>query len=282
MSVSVCTLVKGRAGHLHRQTEGLTRSLVRPTELVVVDMTDPPIALPETPFPVVSVVFPTDGLPLSAARNLAAQHASGEMLLFLDVDCIPSADLIGRISTELDAHDSLACAEVRYLSAGAVVDGWSEDDLISASEPHPVRPFPPKGRRIETNAGLFWSLLFGVRRESYRRVGGFDEAFTGYGAEDTDFAFRATRAGLPLVFLGSGHGGFHQHHGVVDPPLQHFDSILANARVFHERWGLWPMSGWLDAFVSKGLICRRQEGLEILRKPTGPEIAEAAQNDRPF
>ncbi|WP_254552743.1 hypothetical protein [Kitasatospora sp. MMS16-BH015] len=35
--------------------------------------------------------------------------------------------------------------------------------------------------------------------------------------------------------------------------MQHLDSILRNAAVFHHRWGWWPMEGWLRAFEDLGL-----------------------------
>ena len=50
--------------------------------------------------------------------------------------------------------------------------------------------------------GYFWSLAFAMRRVHFESVGGFNESFIGYGAEDTDFAFRATCSGLDLAFLG--------------------------------------------------------------------------------
>jgi hypothetical protein len=27
-----------------------------------------------------------------------------------------------------------------------------------------------------------------------------------------------------------------------------------NTRIFHDRWGWWPMTGWFDAFRALGLI----------------------------
>lgn len=270
--LSVLTLVKDRSTHLDRLIEGLDRSATAPRELIIVDMSDPSLTLrSSTRFPTRVIALPTEGLPLAAARNLAGQSAQGDRLLFLDVDCIPRVDLVSRMDRELQAHDALLCAEVRYLAAGAVRDGWTEAGLHDVSEPHPVRLFPAEGSRREENAGLFWSLAFGMRRRTFETLGGFDEAFRGYGAEDTDFGFRCREAGLPLLFLG-GSGAFHQHHGVYDPPLQHFDDILENARRFHDRWGLWPMDGWLRAFAAKGLVRFDGEHLQRLRAPEANEI----------
>ncbi len=273
--VSVLTLVKNRDRHLHRLVEGLRLSATPPRELVVVDMSDTPITPLDAAFPIRVVRLETPALPLAEARNLAAAHATGDHLLFLDVDCIPASSLVQRIDDELRQADALVCAEVRYLAANAVKEGWTEEGLTAVADPHPVRPFPSQGRRLEPNAGLFWSLTFGIRRDTFRRVGGFDESFIGYGAEDTDFGFRCRDAGLPLMFVGGGPGSFHQHHGVYDPPLQHFEDIVMNATRFQKRWSAWPMEGWLEAFDRLGLVAFDGCTLERRRAPTPNEIEAA-------
>lgn len=280
--LSVLTLVRNRPTHLQRLIEGLARSHVLPSELVVVDMSDEPIVLPPTPFAAQSVRLQTSGLPLAEGRNLAARRSVGDRLLFLDVDCIPAADLVGDMDASLTAQDALICAEVRYLCADAVDDGWTEAGLRVGGQVHPARAFPATGLRAEPNAGLFWSLAFGIRRSAFEALGGFDLRFTGYGAEDTDFGFRARDAGLPLLFKG-GAGAFHQHHGVFDPPLQHFDDILRNAEIFRLIWGRWPMTGWLTAFETLGLIAVHSDQIERLRAPSAQEIEAARKPDRaPF
>ena len=275
--VSVLTLVKNRPTHLGRLVEGLQRSRATPLELVIVDMSDDPVVVePFCGFPVTVVRLSADGLPLAQARNLAARHARGSVLLFLDVDCIPSRALVGRLQADLADHDALICAQVGYLGPDAVPNSWTEEGLAEASQSHPVRDFPTSGLRVEDNAGLFWSLTFGIRRDRFERLGGFDEDFTGYGAEDTDFGFRCREAGVPLMFAG-GPGSFHQHHGVYDPPLQHYEDIVRNALRFHQRWGVWPMEGWLKCFEALGLIVLQEERLIRCRAPTPDEIEAARQ-----
>lgn len=39
-----------------------------------------------------------------------------------------------------------------------------------------------------------------------------------------------------------------------DPPVEHLDDILRNGALFRRRWGRWPMTGWLEAFASAGLV----------------------------
>ena len=269
---SVLTLVKNRAAHLDQLVEGLRRSAMPPAELVVVDMSDDPVAIADTPFQVTIRRLPGEGLPLARARNLAAKAARSAELVFLDVDCIPLRDCLGRLTQELAAQDALLCADVRYLGPGDAAPGWSEASLLARGRTHPVRDFPLDGVRREPNPGLFWSLGFAMRADRFANLGGFDEAFTGYGAEDTDFGFRAAEMGLPLLFVG-GAIACHQHHASHEPPVQHLDDILRNATLFRARWGRWPMEGWLDAFEAMGLI---ERGFNRLTRRRATEAADLA------
>jgi GT2 family glycosyltransferase len=283
VSTAVITLNKGRRPHLMRLLEGLGRGAL-PDACIIVEMGGDDAPLPALPFPVERVPFPHDGLPLAAARNAGRRAARADTLIFLDVDCIPAAGLVAGLSRAVAEQDGLVCCEIGYLPGGAVTDGWREADLDRLGHPHPVRVFPPPGAVAPTpQPGLFWSLAFGIRAATYDRLGGFDETFSGYGAEDTDLAFRAATAGVPILFLG-GPKAYHQHHPGFDPPLQHFRDIVANAARFHARHGIWPMDGWLDGFARLGLIgAEWRTGIVALRDPTPEEMAAARLPDaRPF
>ena len=270
--LSVLTIVRNRAAHLVQLVEGLRRSARQPDELVIVDMSDEPIAQPAAAFPIRVERFETSGLPLAAARNRAASLARGRQLLFLDVDCIATSDCLGSLGKTLDEHDALLCADVRYLGPADAREAWQEHELLAAGAAHPVRTFPASGVREEPEPGLFWSLAFAIRRGRFDALGGFDEAFTGYGAEDTDFGYRASAMGLPLLFVG-GAIVCHQYHDSHDPPVQHLGDIVANAQRFHERWQRWPMRGWLDQFAQMGLIEWRKGVPVVRRQVTAEDLA---------
>lgn len=274
MGVSVLTIVRNRSAHLAQLVEGLRRSDRRPDELIVVDMSDDPITVGPTNFPVRIERFETDGLPLAAARNRAAALANHDMLVFLDVDCIPLSDCVGLLAETLTEHDSLLCADIRYLGPYDARGCWEEAELLKHGMAHPARTFPTQGVREETNAGLFWSLAFALRRSTFTALGGFDEGFTGYGAEDTDFGFRAAAAGLKLLFVGQAIA-CHQYHDSYEPPVQHVADIVHNAQVFQARWDQWPMEGWLADFERLGLVRWQGNALDLLRLPTACEMAAA-------
>jgi hypothetical protein len=274
------TLVKGRNDHLHRLVEGLSRGSRHPDCLVVADMNESPATVPPTPFPVLLHRMPSSGLPLAAARNAAvrvvmATAVPPATLIFLDVDCIPAANLVAALTAELSVTDALLCPEILYLPATATEGTVTEARLRALGRSHPGRRFPPVGVRPQPNMALFWSLAFAIRQATFGRLGGFDEGFVGYGGEDTDLGFRAQALGIPLLFTGSTVA-FHQYHRFSDPPLQHLENIVANANRFRARHGFWPMEGWLRAFLRRGFVVPvGPSELRVRRRPSPAELAAA-------
>lgn len=284
MDVTVCTLTRDRTSHLVNQVEGLLHSTVHPRAHVVAVMggDDPRPHVPSTPWETrfVDVGSASGTLPLAAARNAAVRAADTPGVVLLDVDCIPSSSLVASYGGALERFDGILMGGVRYLPPVAYVGMPREDrELHARSERHPVRPDPPPAGVFERTDAyeLFWSLSFAVRRRTMLdRLGGFDEGYGGYGAEDTDLAFRAREMGVPLAWLG-GAWAYHQHHDTYDPPVQHVASIVGNARRFRAVWGRWPMEGWLTRFSHIGLVRWDPDGetLELLREASTDELAAA-------
>lgn len=261
----VVTVVHGRHDHLAHQRELLAAGRVRPAAHVVVRMDDDvEVAIPggvDTTW--VDVPVGTGGLPLAAARNAGARESlrqGADLLVFLDVDCLPGPDLVGTYEEAAEIMpDAVLCGPVSYLPPPPP-EGYDLAHLSSAVDPHPARPAPSPGDVTRSDAhDLFWSLSFATTPATWQRCGGFDEAYVGYGGEDTDFGQRARAAGVDLAWVG-GADAFHQHHPVSRPPVEHVDDILRNGALFHARWGWWPMAGWLGEMEQLGLVRRQGEG----------------------
>lgn len=261
------TIARGRHAHLAAQHRSLAAQERIPDRYVVVAMGDPlirPVVRDGLRREVVAVdVAPEAGarLPLAHARNrgvAAALGAGADTVVCLDVDCLAGAGLVQAYEDAVREEPEVVWSgPVTYLAPGA---DHAPGALAGQDAPHPARPAPAPGeRRSGADPRLFWSLSFALSGEAWRRSGGFDEAYTGYGAEDTDFGFRVERAGLGLGWVGSARS-YHQHHPTQDPPVQHLEDILRNARTFHDRWGEWPMPGWLEAFARLGLVERTDDG----------------------
>ncbi|TNL99771.1 glycosyltransferase family 2 protein [Corynebacterium tapiri] len=196
---------------------------------------------------------------LSRARNSGAQAAlddGADQLIFLDADCLPGPSAVSGYVRAMQLHpEGVLAGPVTYLKPPGE-GGYDLESLTSLTDPHPARPAPPAGEIVAGEASqwpLFWSLSFALTARTWQRIGGFNEEFTGYGGEDTDFAFRARQTGHTLYWVGGAHA-YHQWHPVSSPPVEHVDDIVANAQLFHSLWGEWPMEGWLRAFEERGLV----------------------------
>lgn len=248
-----------RLAHLHRQRRFLREVDTPGIEVVRVEAWLDPDAPPGPPaIPTAHVPPGAHGMRVGAARNAAAALAldhGADLLVFLDVDCLPGPGLLQRYVEAARSHPGdLLCGPVTYLES--VQRPAALDDLDALTRPHPVRPLPPDGTVVAATGSqfdLFWSLSFAVIPATWSRLGGFDEVYEGYGAEDTDLGRRARSLGIGLQWVGGAHA-YHQWHPAGSPPWRHLDDILRNGALFAERWGEWPMGGWIDAFVAGGAV----------------------------
>lgn len=276
---AVITIVSGRHDHLQAQQHSLAIGVVNPDHYVVVAMGDPEVAAvtatcPDLPADVISVQADPRQLPLAAARNAGAAHAidaGAELLIFLDVDCIASPQLVERyqaVAARNGMARSVMSGTVRYLPPPPPA-GYDAVFCRRHGRPHSARPVPkPTELVAQVDPDLFWSLSFAVPSGTWQHLGGFCEGYVGYGGEDTDFAAIVDREGIAMWWLG-GADAYHQHHPSSNPPVDHLDDILRNAATFHRRWGRWPMKGWLDQFREAQLAHLDEEGRWVV----GPQTA---------
>ena len=289
--LAVVTIVHGRHEHLERQLWGLRQQSRLPDAHVVVAMDDPHVEATARShagdWAVHAAATPRqDGhLPLAAARNLGVEVAArtgADRVVLLDVDCIPSPRLLERYAAVLDdvgspglevdppdvgsgviAAPVVLAGEVAYLPPAPEGSDYRDLGLTALdrlADPHPGRPVLSADDVLPAaDLRLFWSLSFAVTVRHWRAIGGFDEGYVGYGGEDTDFGQRLGAAGGRLLWVG-GARAHHQYHPTSSPPVQHVHDVVANANRFAERWGWWPMEGWLEAFAARGLAHRSADG----------------------
>ncbi len=123
------------------------------------------------------------------ARNLGAQVALGDKLLFVDADDAVGPGWVGALASALDEHGFVAS---RFDLAG-LNSPWVLESRDNPQE-RGLNPYTyPPYLDHAGGSGL------GVLRAIHEAVGGFDETMPAL--EDTDYCWRIQRAGTPLVFV---------------------------------------------------------------------------------
>lgn len=193
-SVSVVIPTYKRESVLVNSINYLLRLQPAPAEIVIVDQTTN--HEPET----AEVLTRFDGLghirwvrlskpSITHAMNVGLKEARHEMVLFLDDDIIPCANLI---AAHTNAHNQPGCNIV----AGQVLQPGEE----------PLAPEQESGmfRFCSNRAQSITEIMggnFSIKRELALRLGGFDENFVQVAYRfEAEFANRALRAGEKIWF----------------------------------------------------------------------------------
>jgi GT2 family glycosyltransferase len=266
---SVVTIVKGRRKQLANLLHSIQASTMHPHDIQIVCMDDlDVVGIPDNLKVSVHLTNNAHELPLAAARNMGMAAAKSDNVIFIDVDCIVSPTLFANMLMALQAQTIIAAYPL-YLPL--LPNTGNYDELKAQAVAHPAREHIPPGEPVQHLQ--FWSLIFAVQKQTFEKIGGFDQSFTGYGAEDTDFAMMFHRAGIELRFIQDYV--LHQYHDKYDPPLNHFNSIIKNATRYREKWGVLPMQRWLKAFQNMGLIkINPADGITINQEPTDNQIKD--------
>ncbi len=158
--------------------------------------------------------MPGAELPLATARNRGVAAASGETIVFLDVDCIPSPDLVADYARGLSELDGLLGRGAS--SARACHFGRLDLRGASTASPRSIRsPRTTQDRHRDLHRlPLLLVTQLRMRRATFLAIGGFDERYRGYGGEDTDFGKILDRRGIPIAWI-KGALSYHQYHGTT-------------------------------------------------------------------
>ncbi|HEX6344824.1 glycosyltransferase [Umezawaea sp.] len=218
LAVSVVIPAHNRSTALRNGLRSLrTQTLARDAfEVVVVDDGSEPPLSGEVSDLVdgdhVRLVRHDSALGAGAARNTGAAAARGELLVFLDVDCLCHPDLL---SAHLGAQAGGPVAVCGYAGGRettpaawrmALGDDWDFADAEAtfaraARTPalhDPLTELLAVPRPADW--AFFWTLNVSVPRSAFDLVGGFNRDFEVKGCEDLELGYRLAKAGFPTVF----------------------------------------------------------------------------------
>ena len=173
------------------------------------------------------------GFRLARSRNCAAKRATGDLLLFLDGDCILAPDYIRQAKKIF--KDGMILNGARKL----LTKHQTESFLFSDPEISQVRSFFSGRKFWRVNCSLLrdypirkWPIFrgfsMGIPREVFIRMSGFDETYRSWGLEDSDFAVRALRDGFRIRDGRYALSVLHMYH--PEPPD---GTVSENEFMFH-------------------------------------------------
>lgn len=207
-----------------------------------------------TAFPVHHVWHEDDGFRAGTIRNRAVARTAADYIVFTDGDCVPLSGFVA-------GHRALA--ERGWFVAGnrallserltrsvlqqqARLETWSRFDWARAFLRRDVNRIAPLWTRDLPDARGWrrrqparWegakSCNLGVWREDLVRVNGFDEAYSGWGLEDSDLVVRLLHAGVrhkngrfgtPLAHLWHAENDRSR----LDENRRQLDALIASRR----------------------------------------------------
>jgi GT2 family glycosyltransferase len=197
--VSVVVPTYNNLGQLSQCLAALRAVAAADSELIVVDDAshDDVTAVAER-FGARILRLPRNSGP-SAARNLGARHARGQILMFVDADVVVADDAIKRVRSFLDANEEFAAVFGSYDSRPAAPGLVSQYRNLLHHFVHQMG---------KTEAATFWAGCGAVRRPAFENVGGFDELRFPRWVEDVELGYRLHRAGY-RIFLDKSLQGTH-------------------------------------------------------------------------
>lgn len=167
--------------------------------------------------PVTVVGQPDLGRRPAAARNLGATAATGDVLVFLDGDTIPTpgyVEAIGRLPALLP--DALVSGHRRHADLApltpAQLRGWFTGDAAGPQEtPAPAwlsELYRRTGGLVVDDRRTYEGVISAVMAcpaRLFDEIGGFDRTIDMYGGEDWELAYRVQNAGAVLAHAPHAH-----------------------------------------------------------------------------
>lgn len=202
--VSVIIVTRNRKQEFVAGLESIIASDYKPIEIIVIDnKSDFDISFLIPKKSDVKVIKSDTNLGAAGGRNLGAQHAKGEYLLFFDDDVIADKRMVSELVDGIQKKSSYAVVSPKILDL--------DDPKTIQAVGHWVNMITGRigGWGVyEKDVGQYEQMLkvpmaggvLMVKKKVFKALSGFDEVFF-IPYEDSDFTYRATRKGLDVVYV---------------------------------------------------------------------------------
>lgn len=183
--------------------------------------------------------------------NKASRSAVGDLLVFLDSDCLPALNLLSTFAKNA-VPDSFYLGGVYKLNQsfsrealGGLHQSSSKELLQHAAE---AKNQNRKQRKkvfnrywksklytlLKVRRPKIWGANFAVNRDVFEKVNGFDENYVGWGQEDSDLRNRLVKGAFRAVPLHMKARAYHLWHP-VDKEAKRRPSGEKNNRGYYKR-----------------------------------------------
>lgn len=239
-----------------------------PREVIVAVAGDARLRLPQASFPIRRLHLREGAGPM-AIRNAMANEVQGDLLVFLDPQCMATPEMMDDYAAAAMQRRGIIAGEIGFLRpfsdlpnkpgrGGQVAPDMTL--LTGQAEPHPDRPMPPAGMvAADGDAAGFWGGNWAIRAADLQQLGGFDDAYLTVSVGEADLARRAAERGMGPRWI-AGAQALHQYRSRPLPPLAQLDALLEDATLFQSRWDEAAPERWLRAFALMGLIAPNRAG----------------------
>lgn len=126
------------------------------------------------------------------ARNLGAEMASGDLLLFIDADVVVPPDIGKTVLSAFQRHPHAAALFGSYDTDPAETNFLSQYKNLLHHYVH------QNAREV---ASTFWAACGAVRRDIFIQMQGFDEKFSVPSIEDIELGYRLNAAGHSILLV---------------------------------------------------------------------------------
>lgn len=183
----------------------LTEAAPPPSEIIVVADGDPDAVSLGDEFGVRVPSMPGPQGP-AKARNLGANVAQGDLLLFIDADAVVSPDIVERVTAVFEQDPDLTAIIGSYDDQPAEMNFLSQYKNLLHHYVH---------QTSSEEASTFWGACGAIRREVFLSMGGFDERYRHPAIEDIELGYRLKLTGHRIRLCKSLQVKHLKHWGVI-------------------------------------------------------------------